>query len=286
MASDMQRSRSSTSKAERALATLVAACRDKASDLILIGGLVPPHLVPSVVPHQGTTDVDMLLRLELGIDRDDDDFAWLETALLESGFAAATQDGWRWRKMVDGQPVDIEFLCDVPDNRGRVVHLPGAEALGAMNVVGPAAAFVDATPTVLSDADGTSISVNTMGLGSYVAAKASAIVGRGLDKDHYDFAFVIVNAEQHFPGEVGRAVADVVRRATFYDHDITRDIATAVKTFSPGSRFPAAENYARASREAGAEEDLVDLTNDARLAVARFGRDFDRALSASNTPRT
>jgi hypothetical protein len=228
----------------------------------------------------------MLLRLELGIDRDEDDFAWLENALVGSGFVTATQDGWRWRKTIDGQPVDIEFLCDVPDNRGRVVHLPGAETLGAMNVMGPAAAFVDATPTILGNTDGMSVSINAMGLGSYVTAKASAIVGRGLDKDYYDFAFVVVNAEEHFPGDVGRAVADVVRRATFYDHDIERDITAAVKTFSPGSRVPAAENYARASREAGAEEDLVDLTNDARLAVARFGRDFDRAVSASSTPRT
>lgn len=69
------RDRSARRLAEVALHRLCAAAGSRASELVLIGGLVPELLVQSDDDHQGTIDVDILLDIGVVYDRDDLDFA-------------------------------------------------------------------------------------------------------------------------------------------------------------------------------------------------------------------
>ena len=143
--SDEGRTRRSRDRAAQAYAFLLDAAGDHWRDMVLIGGLVPDTLVDTEEPHQGTLDVDVLLPLALQYDRDDEDFAWLESALVDAGFVRTHENtGWRWVNDVDGFPVIVEFLVDVPDAQGQEIPLPGADRLGAMNVAGPGPALHDA----------------------------------------------------------------------------------------------------------------------------------------------
>lgn len=199
------RSSVSRQRAELALATLVHSVGDRWTELVLIGGLLPPSLVDEVEPHQGTTDVDIVLDLALIFDRDEANYEWLEQALHRGGFVQATpNNGWRWLIDIDGYPVLIDFLVDVPDSSGQEIALPGAIALGAMNVSGAALIFESTENMQIGGS-----TVRAAGLGGFLAAKASAIVGRGLAKDLYDFAYVIVHASRNGL-DVAQAVADAV----------------------------------------------------------------------------
>lgn len=46
------------------------------------------------------------------------DLSRVERALEALSFKPGpNEDGWRWRGPIDGVPVKLEFLCDLPDYR-------------------------------------------------------------------------------------------------------------------------------------------------------------------------
>lgn len=172
------------------VATAVGRRRD---ELVVVGGLVPEYLTragPEV--HQGTADVDILLSVGFVWDRDDEDFGWLEDALLRCGFTPdEATGGRRWRAEVDGFPVKMEFLCDIPgDLSNAPVSLHGCGSLSAKNLQGPGPAIADALAVRLDHASG--ITIHVAGLGGYVLSKAAAADGRGEDRDFYDLVFVLL----------------------------------------------------------------------------------------------
>jgi hypothetical protein len=207
--------------------------------MVLIGGLVPETLIDSEEPHQGTLDVDVLLPLALQYDRDEEDFSWLESALRDAGFVPNRENtGWRWVVDVDGLPVVVEFLVDVPDAQGQEIWLPGTRDLSAMNLAGPGPALRDARVIQLGVRD-----AKVAGLGGYLTAKAAAIVGRGKQKDLYDFAYVLVNS-----GRRAEELAAAVVAATMPDPAV----------------------YSAEAVAAGSEETRQDLAADAVAAVSAF----------------
>lgn len=169
----------------------------------MIGGLNPDFLaVAAPLAHLGTTDVDLLIEVALVYDRQDQDFSWLERALTDSGFEPRKRDdAWRWLLDLGSAKVVLDLLCDTPDNLGQLIALPGCADATAMNLAGPAPAAVDSVfreiqvPAALRaelGSDVTSVQLRFAGLGGYLLAKASAILRRGLDKDYYDFAYVLL----------------------------------------------------------------------------------------------
>lgn len=226
-------------RAERALGRLLDASGHHWSELTLIGGLLPERLVGGSDPHQGTTDIDIILDLALVFDRDEQDFAWLEAALAAAGFQQEHPNtGWRWATSVDGYKVRIEFLVDTDDNRGQEVALPGAPTLGAMNVSGPRIVLestiqidVQGRPAIAAD------------LGGFILAKCAAVVGRDEARDLYDLAFVVVHAIRN-----GTDVAAEVARVSDGSRVAKENAATAVRLFvspdAPGSIAYAAGAYA------------------------------------------
>lgn len=224
------RSRMTRDLAERALVRLALAVGDRVDSLTVIGGLNADLLTTPLpdTPHQGTVDVDVLLRLELVIDRDEQDFAWLEHAFAVLPIRPSrTGRAWQWEMLVDGVPVRLDLLCDVPDRRGQEVALPGTRDVTAMNIEGPAPAQSDVIERVLTveagDLPGTdggpaSVRLRFAGLGGYLHAKAAAVVGRGEDRDYYDLGFVLLHNRQGGPRPAAAAAFGALPAVPFSDH--------------------------------------------------------------------
>lgn len=249
--------------AMRAFAQLLSEVGEHWRDLVLIGGLVPETLVDTDELHQGTLDVDILLSLAPIYDREDDDFGWLEAALHRAGFLLVEPDtGWRWMLDLDGNPVIVEFLVDVPDNPGQQIALPGADDLAAQNLAGPGPALHDSRELMIDGRRGRVVDV-----GGYLVAKARAVLWRGKSKDLYDFAYVIV----HRLAADGPALAAKVAMAATPDPALPRDLLADVR--SACDLFGAIDSvgaraYAAGAVDAGVRRPLEDLAEDARRAVS------------------
>ena len=212
MATERVRTLQTRDYAERALVRLVLHLEEHQAELVVIGGLAPPFLTPHAnPPHQGTTDVDLLVSLGFVYDREEQDFAWLEYALDQAGFVedAGTGGGWRWTIRIDGVIVKLELLCDVNgDLSNQPLALPGCPRASAMNLQGPGAALADPAPQTLAvptDLGSGTVRVPHAGLGGYLIAKSAAAARRQLPKDYYDFAFVLLHNDQGGPSQAAQA---------------------------------------------------------------------------------
>jgi hypothetical protein len=269
LAGENERTLSGRARAEAALASLVGNIGDH-TKITVIGGMVPQTLtLRSRTPHLGTADLDLLLDVALRYDRDEDDFGWLQIALDSAGFTRIEQSGgWQWLITIEGKAVVVEFMCDVPDSQGLTIALPGAPQVAALNFAGPAPALQDAVEIQLQRGLGLpAVQVRFAGLGGYLLAKATAVVSRGLDKDFYDFAFVILNNDFGGPTQAGRDAASALPRNT--THDYTETIRQAVKLFDKvGAQGVTA--FVREMQTAGDSTSSDILAQDAVAAVGLF----------------
>ncbi|WP_256353266.1 hypothetical protein [Pseudomonas sp. PDM30] len=126
---------------ERTLLTLLSAFGNLKDTLRLVGGLVPRYLTPEAPPevpsHAGTSDVDIVLNLE--VLAEGDEYRSLAEQLKGRGFVRWVEDGkvasWRWRRKVDEHiEVVVELLRDAgEENPGRTVNVSG-EAVSALTI--------------------------------------------------------------------------------------------------------------------------------------------------------
>lgn len=254
-----ERNRRTRTLAERALLRLLDAAGEHWRDLVVIGGLVPDLIVESDDVHQGTSDVDVVLDVGVIYDRDEKDFSWLEAALGAAGFLPVDAAGdWNWTTEVEGAVVVLQVLVDVDDSLQLPIVLPGAPRVNAMNVRGPRPALRDAQVVSLAGRQ-----VRVAALGSYLAAKAAAIMGRDAEKDLYDFAFVIIQAERSDPGRAARAVSAAT------EHDRLLLVLAACDPFASASG-DGSEAYARLAAAAGVQDETEALALDAWAAVTAF----------------
>jgi len=259
----LPRDRDARSLAEAGYAALLRAVGAKRDQLLLIGGLVPEHLVSSDEPHQGTNDVDVLLDIGLVYDRDALDFGWLERALEIAGFVTSSPNtGWRWVKDVGGFPIQVEFLVDVLDSADQEIALPGTTTLGAKNLRGPGPALRDVCDTVVAGE-----AAMVAGLGGYLAAKGASAYWRRADKDLYDFGWVLVADLRSGERRAATAVRRVLDPLTERDR---ADALLAVCDLFSGPGALGATTYARLSIAAGSVEVPDNLALDAVVAVDVF----------------
>jgi hypothetical protein len=128
---------------ERALVTLLRGFGTLKHSLRLVGGLVPRYLTPErppdVPPHAGTTDVDIVLNLQLLAG--DEAYKSLATQLKDRGFARYVNtegkpSSWRWQRQVsEHEHVLVEFLRDADEELpgGRVAAIDG-EGISALAI--------------------------------------------------------------------------------------------------------------------------------------------------------
>lgn len=131
-----------TEACERALLTLLGAFGGLKTTLRVVGGLVPRYLTPASPPdvpaHAGTSDVDLVLNLQ--VIAEGEGYAALADQLAARGFERAVNvegkaSSWRWKRQVDAHTfVLIEFLRDAGDGQpGRPVSVDG-ERVSALAV--------------------------------------------------------------------------------------------------------------------------------------------------------
>ena len=189
--------------------------RDDDPFLIVLGGLVPDVLArdaDGVIPdHLGTTDVDVLLITHVSPDLD---LGAVERALERLEFKPDPgQDGWRWRAIIDGSAVLVEFLCDLNDYReGESIRPRGCRQLAAANLRGTGYVARDFAWEQLHGrlADDTQVTVRVRfaGLEGYLLSKCVAVRTRAAVKDYYDLTYVLQHNRAGGPEEAARRLRD------------------------------------------------------------------------------
>lgn len=177
--------------------------------LVVLGGLAPALLcATSSVQHQGTTDVDIQINLE--VELDGAHAAEVEQALVAAGFEPHPEYAWRWLDRERGTVVKVEFLCDLDyEPAESLVTFSGAQRLVAVNLRGTGyaardwglrdlAAWIDGRPV--------SARVRFAALAGYLIAKAHALRNRRLSKDMYDLAYVLIHNDAGGPEQAADRV--------------------------------------------------------------------------------
>ena len=196
-------SKETTVACEVALGLLHEAFGGFKDSLRLIGGLVPRYLAPTEPAHVGTTDVDIVLDVQVLLAGED--YSSLRDQLKKTGFQRLVRDdgkasSWQWQLDVKGLVVVVEFLVnsDDPSEKG-VVNLDGEE-ISACRIPHAGMAkdwFVAHTIRFLRP-DGAGISSETIrhaDASAFVALKALAMKYRFEAKDVADLVHVLRHYE-------------------------------------------------------------------------------------------
>ncbi|RLU05948.1 hypothetical protein CS078_22450 [Pseudomonas prosekii] len=128
---------------EQVLVTLLGAFGGLKSTLRLVGGLVPryltPQMPPDVPPHFGTSDVDIVLNLQ--VIAEGNGYVSLAQQLKDRGFEPFEDDNgwksaWRWmRKLSEKEYVLVEFLRGADAQcRAFDIKLLDGEAVSALAI--------------------------------------------------------------------------------------------------------------------------------------------------------
>lgn len=277
-----ERSAAARARAEQALVWVLDGLDSEETKMIVLGGLVPDVLSggSNIVstPHLGTTDVDILLVAHV---EEGTDLAPLEQSLRSLEFHPR-EGGWRWVGSVEGRLVKIEFLCDLGDRIAEeAVPCNGCDVMKAMNLRGTRFVAMDWSWRNLSapSPSGETLTVRARfaGLEGYLLSKCFAVRHRGLAKDYYDLAYVLIHNQAGGP----RQAAELLRAGKLSDK--LTDLSSLFEEID--ARFSSSSTYAAASY--ASQMLLVDpeleeniLRTNATVAV----REFLEALGFAKPP--
>lgn len=204
---------------ERALLTLMGAFGSLKASLRLVGGLVPRYLTPAAPPdvpaHAGTSDVDVVLNIQ--VIADGEGYASLADQLKKRGFERQVNGegkptAWRWKRQVDEHlHVVIEFLQDAGEAKlGKPVSIDG-ESVSALTVkfVGIVHEWYQERVVTAELLDGAGMSTETVRFAdvpAFIILKALALDDRHENKDAADLIHVLRYAGT--PEEVAQMFVD------------------------------------------------------------------------------
>ncbi|MBK4999393.1 hypothetical protein IAE37_001669 [Pseudomonas sp. S31] len=254
---------------ERTLLTLLSAFGNLKDTLRLVGGLVPRYLTPEappeVPPHAGTSDVDVILNLE--VLATGDEYASLAEQLKTRGFRRWIEEGratsWRWRRQVDEHiEVVVELLRDAGDEQpGKAVNVSG-EQVSALTIKHARIVHDWYQEKVIGAAllDDEAVSVDVVRFAdvpAFVILKAIALDQRQENKDAADLIHVL-----RYAGSLDEVAKVFVDRARTGRHpEALRDGLDALARrfcddeFSDGYEKVGAVRYARF--HGGDDDELV-----------------------------
>jgi len=280
---------------ERTLVTLLRGLGPWKAGVYLAGGLVPRYLIPrpsggpSVPPpHAGTTDVDLVLDLEVLATVDA--YRRLEQNLRALGFERGRNDEGRvqhfsWRKPIGGGvTVVVDLLCDAAlAEGGQVAELPGERRLSALKIPGAHLVIadhveIDLTAILLDERGVATETVRVANIVPFIMLKALAYEDRFEEKDAYDLVYCLMYygggpedvaaqfAErlQRWPDEPLLARAIEVLRTRFASDEQT-----------PGARKDGPISYARFLADPGRRDLDARNRQDAAAVVEQFLRALD-----------
>lgn len=190
---------------ERALVTLLRGFGNLKDTLRLVGGLVPRYLTPEKPPdvpaHAGTSDVDIVLNLQ--VLADGDAYKPLAKQLKDRGFTRFLNDegkavSWRWQRQVsEHEYVMIEFLRDAgDDDRGGKAAAVDGENISALGIkhagiVHEWYAQREVTADLLDGAGTATETVRFADVTAFLVLKSLAFNDRAENKDAADLVHVM-----------------------------------------------------------------------------------------------
>lgn len=212
---------------ERALITLLRGLGTVKHSLRLVGGLVPRYLTPEMPPavpaHAGTTDVDIVLNLQ--VLADGDAYKSLADQLKAQGFERALNEqgrptGWRWQRQVaKNEYVVIEFLRDANEKlaAGKVGSVVGesisALAIKHVGIVHDWYAECEITADLLDGAGNTTEIIRFADASAFIVLKALAYDDRHENKDAADLVHVM-----RYAGPLEAVAAQFIEKITSGQH--------------------------------------------------------------------
>jgi hypothetical protein len=205
---------------ERVLVTLLRGLGPWKSAVFLVGGLTPRYLVPARPPavpvHAGTTDVDLVIDLQILTNTDA--YATLEENLARRGFERGENDkgvkvSWRWKTRTErGATMVVELLTDAPEIAGgRVQELPTNGTISALNIPHSSIVFdmhdeIEIQAELLGGGGVATERIRHANLVSFTCLKAFAYDDRFERKDAHDLIYCLENA----PAGMDAVVAQLV----------------------------------------------------------------------------
>lgn len=270
-----------TELCERVLVTLLRGLGPWKKSVYLIGGLVPRYLVDD--PHVGTSDVDLVLDLQLVAEIEA--YRTLEQNLKNLGFERGTnEEGQRqhhsWQLVVDETvTITVDLLCPEWEEAGRLKSVPGNRALSALRIPGAHLVMKDYQEVTLEaellDARGVAKeTVRVAGYLSFVVLKALAYEDRMEEKDAYDLIFILLRAEGG-PEACGRVLAQ--RRQEWPDEPQLEKALKILRERFVSPRHDGPTSYARFQVELGEPQQTARLRQEAYTVVTDFLRGVDTA---------
>jgi hypothetical protein len=207
---------------ERTLVTLLRGLGPWKASIYLIGGLVPRYLIASPsdeevrLPHVGTTDVDIVLDLDMLAEVEA--YRRLEENLRALGFVRGTNEEgnpqhYSWRKPIgQGITIVVDLLCDASvEEGGQVAKLARERSLSALKLPGAHLAIndyveVEITAELLDGRGVATERVRVANIVPFIVLKALAYDDRLEQKDAYDLIYCLMYY-QNGPADVGTAFA-------------------------------------------------------------------------------
>jgi hypothetical protein len=268
---------------EQTLVTLLHRMGPWKRSVFLVGGLVPRYLFPGD-DHAGTTDVDLVVSLELMAETEA--YRTLEKNLKEMGFERSVEDGrpvhWRWRNPItETVTVLVELLCDDRSAKpGSTVSLPGERRLSALNIEGASLAMEDYVEHELradlfGDGGVAIETVRIASLAAFLVLKAKAYADRGEEKDAYDLVHCLTLAGPDAAAAQFRALRERSAQPELFaeaEKALRDDFASDQETEGHLKNGPVA--YARFLTDPGAPDRNVRNQRDASAVVEAFLNDL------------
>jgi hypothetical protein len=270
---------------ERTLVTLLRGLGPWKAGIYLTGGLVPRYLIhrpdddeQTPPPHAGTTDVDLILDLDVLVTVEA--YRRLEQNLRSLGFVRGTNDEgqtqhFSWRKSVGGgMTVVVDLLCDAdPSEGGRVAPLPGERRLSALKIPGAHLVArdhitVDITAELLDERGIATEAVRVANVVPFVVLKALA----------YDLIYCLMHYGDG-PMDVAAQFADRIERWT--DEPLLSRALEILRTRfatderTPGARKDGPISYARFLADPGRRDLDARHRQDAAAVIDLFVRTLE-----------
>jgi hypothetical protein len=265
---------------ETVLRSLIAAIDEGwRNRIVLVGGMVPLYLYPSVPegiePHVGTNDLDIGIGV-LVEDGDEEAYDTLEKIVGDLKFQPELS--WRYSRMVEGVTVLLEFLCpaDEAAHPGRKSNRPigGSGNLHALGIRGVELVPRDSVRVPLDGATldhggRLKVDVQVANLLPFLMLKAYAHEGRTKLKDAYDVVWTLV---AHPDGPAGAAIA--ARKSPIVSEPTVKEAIEILRRFYANpddagpSRFASFEM--ERLRETPTDERRAELRRYAHGSVRKF----------------
>jgi hypothetical protein len=212
---------------ERALVTLLRGFGTLKHTLRLVGGLVPRYLTPAKPPdvpmHAGTSDVDIVLNIQ--VLADGEAYKTLAQQLKDRGFTRVTNEkrqasSWRWQRQVkEHEFVVVEFLRDaneaLPAGSVSTVEDEKISAL-AIRHAGIEHEWFSEREITAELLDGGGVATETVRFADvvgFIVLKAIAYDERHENKDAADLVHVM-----RYAGDLGWVAAQFAERIAVGQH--------------------------------------------------------------------